>query len=188
MLPDHLTELRAALAKAVKRRKLDGLGEAIFAAAEPCVLLYEAGEERTTIGEIHQAMRKIDPTMPAKLNQCNTNDLLRRWREHKPPPPLGASRFGGLPDLPDEAPWSEHDGKKLPLIAQLDLVALPRFDGYPLPEQGWLSVFAGGAHFPMRVAAVHHAGPREKLVRRPRPADAELLLDWTGAACTATCS
>src|SRR5207237_7059928 len=37
----------------------------------------------------------------------------------------GASRVGGLPDLPPGVEWPRHDGKRLPFVAQLDLSEFP---------------------------------------------------------------
>ena len=89
--------------------------------------------------------------------------------------PLGASRLGGEPDLPQSVVWPTRDGKHLPFIAQLDLAALPRWGDSPLPADGWLFAFAGG-DFPIESALVHWAGDRAQLQRRAAPGGDEMLL------------
>lgn len=56
--------------------------------------------------------------------------------------PLGASRIGGLPDLPPGFPWPTSSGKKLPFIAQFQLSELPASEGIQLPRDGHLYFFA----------------------------------------------
>lgn len=51
---------------------------------------------------------------------------------------LGASRFGGCPDVPLAFAWPERDGRPLAFLAQLDLSALPASS---LPNVGWLLFF-----------------------------------------------
>ncbi len=64
--------------------------------------------------------------------------------------PVGASRFGGRPDLPDGYPWPQLNGIPMAFLAQLRLdelrAALPSDAppvGLELPEEGLLVVFAG---------------------------------------------
>jgi uncharacterized protein YwqG len=59
--------------------------------------------------------------------------------------PLGATKVGGMPDLPSAAQWPVfQDGKPLAFLGQIDLSGIPRngtiIDG--LPAQGTLSVFS----------------------------------------------
>ena len=53
---------------------------------------------------------------------------------------IGASRLGGLPDLPPDVAWPERNGSPLDFIAQIDLRdldgLLPEF-----PQSGWLLFF-----------------------------------------------
>lgn len=93
--------------------------------------------------------------------------------------PLGESRFGGVPDLPPEIAWPVFQGKKLPLLAQIDLSALPKS---ALPSDGWLYAFGlcDDEHTPLPVQVIHHRGPRAELVRAARPSKRELWEDWTG--------
>ncbi len=59
-------------------------------------------------------------------------------------PPLGASRFGGLPDLPAELAWPECDAGPIPFVAQVNLSGLPSSLGRELlPERGMLYFFYG---------------------------------------------
>lgn len=98
---------------------------------------------------------------------------------------LGASRVGGLPDLPAELAWPTFEGKKLlPFLAQIDLSQLPRWDGDPLPSEGWLYFFARMdlGDGPIPSAVLYHRGPREDLARAPRPAKEDISNEWEGEA------
>jgi len=55
---------------------------------------------------------------------------------------LGASRIGGLPDLPPNFRWPRWQGRPLAFAAQFDLMQLPDFpDRHLLPEAGMLYFF-----------------------------------------------
>ncbi len=55
---------------------------------------------------------------------------------------VGASRLGGIPDLPPGTPWPACRGNPMSFIAQIDLTALDPFDLYHLlPSKGLLSFF-----------------------------------------------
>lgn len=92
--------------------------------------------------------------------------------------PLGASRFGGLPDLPPQLPWPEHEGKKLPFLSQVDLSTLPPDRGQLLPHDGWLYAFGhiqnGTEDGTEPLIVTLHAGPRSALVRRVEPLEDEI--------------
>jgi hypothetical protein len=98
--------------------------------------------------------------------------------------PLGASRFGGVPDLPPAIAWPEIEGKKLLFLAQIDFAALPRWDGDPLPAEGWLYAFVMFSTKetvglpPWKVVVLHHRGPREALVRAAQPLEEEMWPEW----------
>jgi hypothetical protein len=93
--------------------------------------------------------------------------------------PVGASRFGGVPDLPPDLPWPVFKGRKLPFLAQIDLSALPK---NVLPAEGWLYVFGlcDDEHVPTPIQVIHYRGSQAELVRASRPAERELWKDWTG--------
>jgi uncharacterized protein DUF1963 len=81
--------------------------------------------------------------------------------------PLGASRFGGVPDVPADFEWPGED-EPMPLLAQIDLAALPPSE---LPRAGWLLFFfydAGNEHGVVR----HVTGAREQLARAAAPEEA----------------
>ncbi len=96
--------------------------------------------------------------------------------------PLGASRIGGLPDLPPKVPWPKHHGKKLPLLAQISLSEVPASKRGMLPPDGWLYAFGrlanGPENWPPPVCVMVHRGPREELVRAGRPTNAQVWPDW----------
>jgi uncharacterized protein YwqG len=55
---------------------------------------------------------------------------------------IGASKLGGLPDLPDASEWPHRDGAPLSFLAQINVTALPKFDGLEkLPPNTLLSFF-----------------------------------------------
>ena len=56
--------------------------------------------------------------------------------------PIGESRIGGLPDLPEDAAWPSPHGRPLAFVAQFDLSEVSRYlPGSGLPEQGMLYFF-----------------------------------------------
>jgi uncharacterized protein YwqG len=54
---------------------------------------------------------------------------------------LGASRFGGVPDVPRDFVWPSYDGRPLSFIAQFDLDQVPHPDDGELPQRGSLAFF-----------------------------------------------
>jgi hypothetical protein len=55
---------------------------------------------------------------------------------------LGATRFGGAPDLAALQPWPEHNGSPLPFVAQINLSEVALYDTMRLlPNEGMLSFF-----------------------------------------------
>lgn len=86
--------------------------------------------------------------------------------------PLGASRLGGVPDLPPGAAWPERDGVPMELIAQLRLADVrdPR-----LPAAGSLAFFYNSQWSTTDqagdgcCAVVFHDGPDDALVRAAPP-------------------
>lgn len=64
--------------------------------------------------------------------------------DEAPDAPVGASRIGGLPDVPADFEWPrEADRSPLCFIAQINLADLPRLTNHPLPATGLLSLFVG---------------------------------------------
>jgi uncharacterized protein YwqG len=53
----------------------------------------------------------------------------------------GASRFGGIPDLPIDFKWPSYKGLPLAFIGQIDLSAVPAVEGGALPRTGTLAFF-----------------------------------------------
>ena len=89
--------------------------------------------------------------------------------------PVGASRFGGVPDLPPDIAWPEADGRKLQFLAQIDFARLPRWEGTPLPPDGWLYHFGLYVNDHDWVTVLrHYRGPQERLVRAHTPAVEEI--------------
>lgn len=57
------------------------------------------------------------------------------------PPKPGGSKLGGLPNLPSDTPWPEHDHGPYELVAQIDFAELG-VSGSGLPPDGLLSLYA----------------------------------------------
>lgn len=57
--------------------------------------------------------------------------------------PLGVSKLGGMPDLPQGTSWPRRDGRPLAFLGQFALADVPRLEGQAeeLPTGGLLSVF-----------------------------------------------
>ncbi len=90
--------------------------------------------------------------------------------------PLGASRFGGLPDLPAGTPWPERDGVPMEFVAQLRLEDVAPLDPLGrLPAGGTLAFFYNSQWTTSdfepqaRCAAVLHTPAGAPLVRMPAP-------------------
>src|SRR5712691_9915419 len=55
---------------------------------------------------------------------------------------LGATKFGGSPDLPQNQAWPDRNGSPLPFVAQINLADTARYDTkQSLPETGRLLFF-----------------------------------------------
>lgn len=56
--------------------------------------------------------------------------------------PLGASRMGGAPDLPRDAPWPENKGRPIEFLIQIDFAAAAEAYRLPnFPDSGWVTLF-----------------------------------------------
>src|SRR5690349_2759458 len=54
---------------------------------------------------------------------------------------VGSTRFGGLPDLPDDIEWPSAGNIYMTFLAQIKLAQMPSLDQCPLPGSGWLYFF-----------------------------------------------
>lgn len=118
--------------------------------------------------------------------------------------PLGASRFGGTPDVPPDFDWPHCVDRPMSLVAQLQLSDVAPLDpAGRLPAEGWLYFFFDTSNeepFADQTAAarpwrvIHHIGRLEALERAAQSAsrapfrtcsagfDAELTLPSFGSA------
>ena len=185
MLPADLPDLNKRLEKAIKKHRAASLRAKLLEAAEPQVALFQTTENLMTVagGEIHERARKIDPSIPQRFNAAMKSPgleaMIELLRAQAPAQKPGASRLAGTSDLPADVPWPKHKDKFLPFVAQIDLAALPRWEGNPLPKSGWIWAFAGG-DVPPVAAVVHWDGDRASLKSRPTPAADKMLLDFLG--------
>src|SRR5688572_29663484 len=63
---------------------------------------------------------------------------IRRQRAPLESLELGASRFGGSPDVPREFSWPKHNQRPLTFLAQIDL---SKVEANHFPKHGWLLFF-----------------------------------------------
>lgn len=93
--------------------------------------------------------------------------------------PVGASRFGGLPDLPKGVTWPGARGIQLDFVVQLNCADLSRaLPSAELPASGWLWFFYDVEHSPTGLmseekdlwAVRYWDGPLEALSPAPAPA------------------
>ena len=97
--------------------------------------------------------------------------------------PLGASRFGGLPDLPHSIAWPRGANRPLSLAAQIHLTELAELDPWRLlPASGWLyfffdacdeSPFEAVGSRPPAWQVLYFDGERGQLQRQEAPVDAD---------------
>lgn len=82
----------------------------------------------------------------AAINSIARPALLLRTKERPEAKiPVGATKIGGSPDLPEAIPWPAYqDGKPLAFLAQIDLGEVTRWGSFihGLPTNGLLSVFS----------------------------------------------
>jgi uncharacterized protein YwqG len=73
----------------------------------------------------------LEPTIGIKSRRTSLDQI-----------PLGASRLGGIPDVPTDFQWPKYRGRALDLLAQIDLSDIAPFDvAERLPPRGWLYFF-----------------------------------------------
>jgi hypothetical protein len=90
-----------------------------------------------------------------------------------PPPPVGASKIGGAPDLPPSWTWPMRNDLRAGFFLQLALADLPRTAWNPLPAHGmlYLFCFTDSAAFwdPPGWELLHWNGPLSALARQSPP-------------------
>lgn len=107
---------------------------------------------------------------------------------------IGASKVGGLPDLPAGTAWPEHDGCPMGFVAQLRLEDLAALGETRLPPKGLLYFFVDDEPFGegyLAKACVLHVATTKKLARTALPANFQLHRDGKPmrqayAACSVT--
>lgn len=139
--------------------------------------------ERSELAEWEDALSRWDLSDRAR----DVHALLRpaiSFEDHErvdepldDPTPVGATRFGGEPDLPSEVAWPSVEGRPMTFAAQLDLASLASFRAASeLPRDGVLSFFydafpGGGVDEVIRhEVRVMHTPASAALARRATPA------------------
>ena len=113
--------------------------------------------------------------------------------DEPPPTEIGASHFGGTPDLAAGVRWPRGNGRPLSLLLQLDLADLPRIPGVDaLPSSGTLQFFYDVVARPWGYQRSDRRGwrvlfaPPEAELRRPATPQGlvpELVLPEVALAC-----
>ena len=125
--------------------------------------------------EVRDAFERL----PERIKQCLRPSLLARTsRADSRRLPLGASRIGGCPDLPEDFDWPEYEGRPLAFTAQLNLTELAaQPEVLALPKAGSLVFFydpekSNWGNDPLdssSVPVVYYLEPDEELVRTEVP-------------------
>jgi hypothetical protein len=117
-------------------------------------------------------LQDVWPGLRAVARPCYTIELVPGADLER----LGASRLGGLPDLPAGRPWPEHQGLLLTFIGQIDLAEVPRLP-VPLPERGLLSFFLGIDEPASNISheVLYHDGAGGELSRSLEPDESAFL-------------
>ena len=157
MLPRELTPLMPTLNAAIDACGFGEYRTAIHAGVVPCVALDAVDEtfrpenDSAYCEELAQIETKYaDVESPRnrerRIGRATFDAEQRanlRWKaDRQDRLPVGASRIGGLPDLPAEVGWPSYAGRPLPFVAQVELASLPRWENCLLPTSGWLFAFA----------------------------------------------
>jgi Leucine-rich repeat (LRR) protein len=85
---------------------------------------------------------------------------------------VGATRFGGEPDLPPHSAYPQRDGEDFVFLAQIDLAEIAHLQEY-LPRDGLLSFFASDLGELAEARVLHHAAGTA--LRRTAPPTGEPL-------------
>lgn len=92
---------------------------------------------------------------------------------------VGASRLGGVPDLPATLAWPTRGETRLTFVAQIDLSALTPEWVADLPRSGWLYFFVGrdAPAWDVVHEVLYFDGPRQALSPAEPPAGARAIED-----------
>jgi uncharacterized protein YwqG len=96
------------------------------------------------------AQHRIEKYQQALLASAKPALKLATKRADESTIPVGATKFGGHPDLPNDQPWPTYNGRTIRFLAQINLGEMPaaEVDNWPLPTSGLLSFWydtCGGA-------------------------------------------
>jgi hypothetical protein len=126
--------------------------------------------ERVKLAKLEQHAGALDAALSPSIRLVRTGSS---------DAPIGGSRLGGLPDLPEHVEWPRGPNAPLSFIGQIDLadVAPSAPDG-SLPKEGLLSFFYDIAEMPWGASlderasvAVLYSAPGTPLARRDKPRD-----------------
>ena len=169
MIPPQLPGLTDELENLIRRFGLDEVRDQILNAAEPQLLC------RAQYPAIFH--ERYMERLRSRFPEAASFATFAEWDQHLCGTiPLGATRAGGLPDLPPAVQWPQHEGLLLPFIAQINLSTIPRVPELALPQKGWLAFFLAAGMRPPPVV-VHYDCPFDQLIRQPRPRPEQIVDD-----------
>ena len=118
-------------------------------------------EELRAVGLEHHAALLIEPS----IRFVAARDISKSFA-------VGASKLGGVPDLPADVEWPHHEGRPLAFVGQIDLAEVAGLDlDHVLPDSGLLSFFVMDLLGPydtdhyLQVGRVLHFEPDRDLAR-----------------------
>lgn len=125
---------------------------------------------------IHQV--GLDSVADKLVSLSKPSIRITRQRINQADLPIGASRLGGMPDLPPDIQWPELEGRPLALVAQFNLTDVAPYDVEKiLPSEGWLYFFYDAATQPWgfdpkhrgKWKVIYYQGKNDTLSRQKAP-------------------
>ncbi|PQV46616.1 uncharacterized protein YwqG [Jejuia pallidilutea] len=107
---------------------LTNFGQRKYNAIKNSIFETEYNIEKSDLKEV---INSLEPTIGIKTSKANEKSI-----------PLGASKIGGIPDLPKHFNWPTYKNEPLSFCAQYNLSELNRFDlKNKLPKKGIIYIF-----------------------------------------------
>jgi len=157
-------------------------------------------EDTVTLLRERLAVAGLSPLAPALESLARPAIRLKTTRVQEDSIPLGASKVGGLPDLPSGAGWPWWKGLPLPFVAQVNLAEVTPFDvEQALPSSGLLLFFwtdmrwndsegkidwVYGTDDPVQGRIIYYPTPLASLARSSIPANPAFAEMWAPCAVT----
>ncbi|XVJ71477.1 MAG: DUF1963 domain-containing protein [Rhizobacter sp.] len=135
------------------------------------MMLSNAEEERLRAYIREADLAAVEDLILAHAAPMVSMSLPQEYEREMPVPidqfPIGSSRFGGPPDLPEGFVWP-HFAVDNPLHfhSQIDLASVPAIPNSPLPQTGMLYVFVGLHDCPIFQVRLYYTDTAKQALRR----------------------